>query len=208
MPSSNEVLWVTNVGSHMWSMQRPGSDIDIFECYISPTRSILRGSRGSNHFTQEDGIDTQRHEIGQVTSQIIKSNINYIGYVFSPLILQGENFLKEYQKLAMKVLSKQVYNSVKGMALHNYKKYKNELGDKVDSGKWDKIIRVVRFGSHLMSTGQIEFLPAIYGNEDKFNAMMESLDYYKENGDLQDAPSQEDIDNLWNFVIDERIKRL
>ena len=208
--SSHEILFRTNVGSHMWKMNHENSDIDIFECYILPTREILRGRIATNHFTQdeENKIDIQRQEISKVTSEIIKSNLNYIGYIFSPIILEGEEFLREYKKLAIKVISKQVYNSIRGMAIHNYKKYQIELGDKLDERRWNKILRVINFGVVLMKTGQIRFDPITNGNVNVYNAAMMALDYTKENGSLQDEPSEEDVNNLWNFVVDERIKRL
>ena len=37
---------------------------------------------------------------------------------------------------------------------------------------------------------------------------MENLDYYKKNGNLQDESLEKDVGNLWDFVVNERIKRL
>lgn len=194
----------------MWSMNHENSDTDIFECYILQTKEILKGRIATSHFTQdkENKIDTQRQEISKVTSEIIKSNINYIGYIFSPLVLEGVEFLDSYRRLARKVISKQVYNSVKGMALHNYKKYQNELGDKLDSRRWDKIVRVINFGIRLMETGEISFLPVYNSNIDTYNSAMNDLEDAKNNGILQEYPTETDIGNLWDFVVSERVKRL
>jgi len=210
MTTSHELLWRTNVGSHMWKMNHENSDLDVFECYILPTREILKGRIPTNHFTQDsiNKIDTQRQEISKVTSEIIKSNINYIGYIFSPIVLEGNEFLTEYRKLARKVISKQVYNSVRGMAIHNYNKYQKELGEKIDGRRWGKILRFVCFGITLMDTERINFAPMNSGNIINYNFAMKTLDEVKENGKLQEYPSDEDIDNLWDFVVNERIKRL
>jgi hypothetical protein len=124
------------------------------------------------------------------------------------LVLEGVEFLDSYRRLARKVISKQVYNSVKGMALHNYKKYQNELGDKLDSRRWDKIVRVINFGIRLMETGEISFLPVYNSNIDTYNSAMNDLEDAKNNGILQEYPTETDIGNLWDFVVSERVKRL
>lgn len=151
--SGYEIAFSTNVGSHMWKMNHENSDTDIFECYFLPTREILMGRLPNSHFSQdkENKVDTQVQEISKVTAEIIKSNINYIGYVFSPIVLHEEsNFLTEYRKLAIKVISKQVYNSVRGMAEHNVRKYVkekrkrewNEVFDLSDEEFLNKYVRV------------------------------------------------------------------
>lgn len=208
--SNHEILFRTNVGSHMWNMNHEQSDTDIFECYILPTREILKGRLPVSHFThdEENKLDTQRQEISKVTSEIIKSNLNYVGYIFSPIVLEGDKFLKEYRKLASEVISKEIYHSIRGMAIHNYKRYQTALVDNLDTKRWSKIIRVLEFGIHLINTGEIEFKPVNKGNKDIFNAAMMGLDYIKDHGSLRNRPSETDIENLWNFVIEERIKRL
>ena len=202
----NEILFKTNVGSHMWKMNNENSDTDLFECYIMPTTEVLKGRISRAHFVQdrENRIDIQSHEISKVTSEIIKSNINYIGYVFSPIILEGQEFLERYRQLAVKVISKRVYNSIHGLAIHNYKKYQTDFS----VTRWNKIIRVMRFGINLMDTQKIEFKPFSNGNPDAYEVSMELLDYYKKNGNLQEEPLAEDVENLWDFVVNERIKRL
>lgn len=210
MVSSHEILFKTNVGSHMWKMNNEDSDLDVFECYILETREILKGRVPTSHFTQdiENKIDTQRQEISKVTSEIIKSNLNYIGYIFSPIVLEGNEFLERYRILARRVISKQVYFSVRGMAYHNYRKYHDEVGDKLDERKWNKIVRVLKFGTTLMRTGEIEFSPITGCSIDCYDYWLNALDDAKEIGELQYEPNEEDVNNLWNFVIDERIKRL
>ena len=213
--SGYEIAFSTNVGSHMWKMNHENSDTDVFECYFLPTREILMGRLPNSHFSQdkENKVDTQVQEISKVTAEIIKSNINYIGYVFSPIVLHEEsNFLTEYRKLAIKVISKQVYNSVRGMAEHNVRKYEKEMGEGqtplMEERKWNKILRVIQFGIHLMRNGEIDFAPVKSGSADVYTASMIALEYTRKNGALQETPYQEDVDNLWDFVVEERIKRL
>lgn len=65
--SNMKTLFRTNIGSHLWGMELPYSDIDIFEVYIAPKEDILIGKADlkSKHI-QEGGFDIARHEIGKV----------------------------------------------------------------------------------------------------------------------------------------------
>jgi len=80
------MLLRTEVGSHMWRMNRPNSDDDYFEVYLGSTRHILLG--GSFRLTQgrdELGrLDWSCHELGVMVEQLIKGNINFIIGVNSP----------------------------------------------------------------------------------------------------------------------------
>ena len=152
-------LWHTNVGSHMWRMDRPDSDIDVFEAYIVPTRDILRGiSRQNSHCSQTEKIDTAKHEIGKVVEMLISGNINFVLGVISPIILNDSPELQELRDIYRANLSKNIYNSVHGMALHNYKKY-FETGKDPSWKKLAQVLRLLRFGERILRYGDIRFEP-------------------------------------------------
>lgn len=202
----NPMLFSTNVGSHMWRMNHEGSDIDVFQCYIADTKDILRGKMPSNHFTQENRVDTQRHEIGTVVNQLIKNNYNYIGYVFSPIVLSGDEFLNEFRKYARPVLSKLAYNSIHGLAVHNYKLIQK---GKNSPKAYTQIIRALRLGTSLFSRNVLEFEPVDMsdGNEVVLKEELAKLEDAKQNGILSDVPSETDIANLYEFLIELRMKQ-
>ncbi len=92
--SRMKTLFVSCVGSHMWGMQSPESDIDLVMIYIAPTKRILRGERIPPTIRQEiaarggEVYDTLGWEIGHLINQLIKGNVNAIWYVTSPLIIK------------------------------------------------------------------------------------------------------------------------
>ncbi|MEI8002719.1 MAG: nucleotidyltransferase domain-containing protein, partial [Methanothrix sp.] len=76
-----KTLFISCVGSHMWSMQSPESDIDLVMIYIAPTRTLLRGERISPTVRQQitarggEIYDTLGWEIGHLINQLIKGNV-------------------------------------------------------------------------------------------------------------------------------------
>jgi len=167
-------LWTTIVGSHMWGMEHPGSDIDFREIYIADSEEFLIGKHrkyegGEEIKSFDKKIDIVRYEIGHFIHQLIKGNCNYIWILMSPLIV-GPNFdpcyynigepkvLYELREIFMNNLSKACYHSIHGLAVKNARKYLTK--DKY-SDKWKKklklIIRTLLFGINLISQKSIIF---------------------------------------------------
>ncbi len=42
----------------MWKMNTPESDLDLFECFLMPTREVLKGKVPHNSFTQDKEKNT------------------------------------------------------------------------------------------------------------------------------------------------------
>ncbi len=59
-----------------------------------------------------------------------------------------------------------------------------------------------------MYTGEIHFEPIENGTKELYHQYLADLDTAKENGALQEYPQEEDINNLWNYVIDYRLSNL
>lgn len=82
-------LFTTNVGSHMWSMNTPDSDLDLFVCYLAPSKDFLLGKthRGGHH-SIVNGNDRTSYELGHVVDMIAKNNFNFLTGVMSPIIIK------------------------------------------------------------------------------------------------------------------------
>lgn len=165
------MFWETNVGSHMWQMERPESDTDIFACVISRTDSLLAGYPPArpNAFTKEEPDGGKRDysvfEIGHVVNQVIKSNVNFLWGVFSPLRLRVDAELRpqydEFMQLAKISLSKDCYHSIHGLAKSNYERYirDKDLPDKKRAKKARQVVRTIRFGINLLEEETLVFAP-------------------------------------------------
>ena len=66
-------LWTTCVGSHLWKMNRPDSDIDLFDVYAVPTADILSGDITSGK-TLGCGWNTTGN-VSQVTIALNKNGV-------------------------------------------------------------------------------------------------------------------------------------
>jgi predicted nucleotidyltransferase len=119
-------------------MNHAGSDVDLFQCYVAPTRDILRGENrgGGCHFTQDKAKDPpedlQNHEIGKWIDMLIKGNVNYYWGVFSPLVQEARiapsgmfepdrTFLSYLRGIVRGQPTKAIYHSTKGLAMSNMK---------------------------------------------------------------------------------------
>ena len=163
-------LFVTNVGSHMWQMNHPGSDVDLFVAVLAPTKSILRGEFNDQSKVEYSGpTDRQYHELGRIVDQVLRNNWNYLSGVMSPIIVKDWPRLTELRSLATMNYSKRAYHSIKGLAEHNYQKYIiNERDDSVK--RCNTIARTIIMGSKLLREGIIEYLGEtdVYRTPDSF----------------------------------------
>jgi predicted nucleotidyltransferase len=92
-------LFVTEVGSRMWGMEKFASDYDLFHCYQQPAREYLRTSTfeksrpAKKDYDLRDGVtrelDCQYMEIGHLVNLLKKGNVNAIWAVCSPVVHQN-----------------------------------------------------------------------------------------------------------------------
>lgn len=199
-----KVLWETVVGSHVWSMEREDSDVDVFKAYIVPTVNVLSGvCRQNSHFTPGDR-DESRHEIGVCINQLVKGNINFIIGVTSEIVeMEMKNYRKELRDIVKKDLSKSCYGSFNGLAWNNWNKYivKN-YGD--NEKRINSVCRVLNCGIHLMETGKLKY-EAYYGTYNEIKPMMKE---FKEATDNSNLPNRPDEEPFRNWLRDIRLKEL
>lgn len=203
-------LFKTNIGSHMWSMNTPDSDMDIFVAYIVPSEDILKGNAEANskHIKNpETNEDIVYHEIGTIIEQFIKGNVNFLWGVMSPIVIppKRENHLK-LRDILSKNLSKNYYNSIHGLAQDNYNKYlylkdKDIYNEKI----CNTIVRTLQFGITLLSEGVLKFEPVWNMNKEDVLYYIDCLDDTFEKSKLPEKPDE----NMFkNFLLDLRLKEL
>ena len=188
-------LFRTIVGSTLYGMNGPNSDIDYFKVYVDLSDDILLGiaDQKSSSYKDSDGNDIASHEIGHVINNLLKGNINYIQGVTSPLVHSGANDVYPLNVLTRATISKNCFGSINGLAKGNYEKYiiKNTKG-RHEGGLQKKIniiCRELEVGIHIMDTGKIDFLnhKSFYGVED-IEGLLEDFIISKENSSLPDYP--------------------
>lgn len=201
-------LFKTIIGSHLWKMDSPDSDIDEFVAYIVPTKDILSGIlRQNSHFTSGDR-DESRHEIGVVIEQLLKGNINFITGVMSDLVVsKKEYYLDGLRYIVQSNLSKNCYNSIRGLSISNHKKYihSGKLTGAELQKKMDLVMRTINLGITLMNTGRVEFKPVYNTDEKDVLAGLIALDVAYSNSELTDKPDEQPFRD---YLFDLRIKEL
>jgi predicted nucleotidyltransferase len=198
------IIAETNVGSHVWQMNHKDSDIDTFQIYTEELQNILNGTaKRKSYFTEkENGItDIAIHEIEIVINQLLKGNINFIVGVCSPLILKTTKEFEILRNLTTNHLAKNCYHSINGLAVHNFKKYENELTEK----KLNQIIRTLFFGINILKHNKIIFQPNTNGTTEKYFETLELLKESFENSSLPEEPEEKPFRD---FLLNLRLKQL
>ncbi len=149
------ILFKTLVGSRLWKMERPDSDYDYFIGYMIPTEEYLVGKRQENSQKIEKKEDVAMHEIGNIVDGLLNGNINFFIGVLGIEIESKPEFL-ELKNIVKKHKAKNIYNSVHGLAVNNYKKY-IEGKEKPDEKRVKTILRTIELGINYFDTGLFVF---------------------------------------------------
>lgn len=174
--SRMKTLFKTVVGAHIWHMEHEGSDTDVFECYQTPTIDLLRGEGGIRSFFEPHKTgnrDVAQHEIQTVVTQLLKGNLNFVLGVMSPIVEQTSDTHMELIDLFSKHPPKNLYHSLRGMAVHNVKLYQDELDYRPK--KVNTILRILRMGISYLTSGDLKFEP-YYGNRSEIDLNLKALD--------------------------------
>ena len=128
-----KTLFITEIGSHLYNMDRPDSDHDYYKCYQAPSVSFLMGNTHmKGHQSVTDTIDISSFEIGHVLSQIKRGNINHVVGVVSNVVQETTPEHQELIDLVKNGIGKNIFSSVIGLSIHNFCDYiggKEELFD-------------------------------------------------------------------------------
>ena len=212
-----KTLFITNVGSHMWNMQTPESDLDLMVVYQESTRDILEGRL--IHKTKPDKtferngvmIDQKEQEIGHLVNKLIDGNVNAIWTVCTPLIMQDHPCLKELCRITKENLSKASYASIKGMAISQFKDHTKRAGVMPEGKALKTVWRTCVFGQMLLLSKAIEFksAPLEEITVSDVEWILNALDFTYNESTLPDRPDEKPFrDFLFNIRIDELTRRV
>jgi hypothetical protein len=188
----SKTLFKTVIGSHCWNMNTEGSDTDFFVRYQVPTKDLLRGTTTmlKSKMTISDTIpkvDTQESELGLVVHQLIRNNLNYIVDTMSPIIIETSPEHSQLKSFFPDLLSKELYFSFHGMAIHNLKLFHKWWGDDIPQRKFGKIGRVLQLGIRLLNEESVKFEPYEGATEQTILGLLEALDKVHEHSKLPET---------------------
>lgn len=212
-------LFITEVGSRMWSMNTLSSDHDLVEIYQCPTKRILRGesvpnTRPMKQYLGSDSIpvDYQAMEIGHLINLLIKGNINAIWAVTSPkkwytapLYTHDRTTVHdELITLVIRNLSKKSYMSIYGMAESQYRDSvkRADVRDPLKSKL--TALRTLLFGIRMLEYGTLDYTVGkdlVLKSDDQVTHAFMRLKQAHANSRLHDEPHE---DVFREFLYDVR----
>lgn len=214
----NKILWQTNVGSHMWNMNRPDSDYDIFETYIVDTKDLLRGKAKTDSYQKhypdswcsvKGTFDISGHEIGTVVQQLLKGNMNYLWGVTSPIVVWSrDTTLERLRDIVRRNIAKNCANSIRGMVVGNYNKYilygsnNTCTGDELIK-KCNMMVRSLYFGIHILDGDGFIYDKVSNSTTEDVKNMLKTIDEALAASKLPEFPDEEPYrDFLLNLRMD------
>jgi predicted nucleotidyltransferase len=182
------ILFRTVVGAHIWKMEHSGSDLDLFEVFQVPTLDLLAGTASTKSTfdaKKEANTDLARHELETVVQQLLRGNVNFTFGIMSPIVQQTSNVHIDLINLILNHPYKNLYHSIRGMAVHNYKLYEKE-GKLENPKKVNGILRVLDLGTIYLLTGDLHFKPHTNGHRSEIEPAIARLDEAYEASTLEE----------------------
>lgn len=210
MPEGYEVMWISLIGSHMWDMEIPESDIDRIFIYRAPTRKILDGSSIKSNLTQHKYVfegqeyDESGMEVGHLIHLLLKGNVNALWATMSPSSVDVLGFPAtthdELRDIVIENIAKNVYGSAHGMAISQYNDAMKEEAKFNQQKKMMTAKRTLNFAIKILRTGVIEFTPASKASKDDLDNMFYELELAYMESTLPEKPSEKPFRD-WLYTV-------
>ena len=151
-------LFVTVSGAHIYGFPSPDSDVDLRGCHLLPLKDMVGLSLPSETIDRtsiEDGVevDIVSHEVGKFLRLLVKNNGYVLEQIFSPLVVEGQDFLDRLRPIAKRCITRFHYHHYRGFFGTQLKLLEKEPNKKAKSLLY--AYRVLLTGIHLMKSGEV-----------------------------------------------------
>jgi uncharacterized protein len=227
-------LFVTVSGAHLYGFPSPDSDVDLRGCHQLPLRDLLALSPPTETFENKSivsGIEAElvSHDLGKYLRLLVKNNGYVLEQIFSPIIVLGEDFLKQLRPLAARCITKHHYHHYRGFYGTERKLLEKQQPKQIKALLY--AYRVLLTGIHLLRTGEVEanlprladiqgltFIPNLIAEKRQEKAISPMLDWDFHAGMLQKLelaldrafeesclPEERDRESINRFLIEQRL---
>jgi predicted nucleotidyltransferase len=143
-------------GSHLYGWTSKDSDIDIRGCFILDSEKFLGLSNPIEviEIKSENNKDITLFEVKKLIGLALQSNCNILEEINSEQIYKDADFVKLKQLINNAFGKKGIYNSYRGMAEFNYKKF--ILAGRNTIKKYLYVYRALMAGIYCLQTGLIK----------------------------------------------------
>ena len=143
-------------GSHLYGFESKDSDVDIRGCFALKPRAFfgLKKPIDIIELGLVENNDIVLFELKKMIGLAIKGNCNIIEEMNAPQFYKTADYLKLKELVNNAFGKKGLYNSYRGMATFNYKKF--ILGGKSSAKKYLYVFRGLMAGIYVLQTGLVK----------------------------------------------------
>ena len=143
-------------GSHLYGWTSKDSDVDIRGCYVLKKEKFLGLDNPKEviEIKTEENKDISLFEIKKLIGLALKGNCNILEEINSPQFYKNADFVKLKQLINNAFGKKGIYNSYRGMAEFNYKRF--ILKGRNTIKKYLYVFRGLMAGIYCLQTGLIK----------------------------------------------------
>ena len=149
---NGKVIYITISGSDLYGFPSKDSDVDYRGTYIMGTENLLGLSRKRDLIEMKP--DIVMFELGKEINLAIKGNCNVLEHINAEPIYRTAESLELKQMVNNTFGKNGLYNSYRGMATFNYKKF--ILRGKRTYKKYLYVFRGIMAGTYALQTGRIQ----------------------------------------------------
>src|SRR3990167_10037775 len=124
---THKIMFASVSGSHLYGTKTDDADVDLRGCYISPTESFL-GLNSEPETTEFKHLEVefQFHEVGKFVRLLLNSNMNFVEYLHSDLVVEWAKDADFLKNLSKDCISKEMWEHIQGMSIHTWKHAEKE----------------------------------------------------------------------------------
>jgi uncharacterized protein len=150
---NGRLIYLTVSGSHLYGWPSEDSDIDWRGCFVTGVDNLL-GLKSRRDVVENRSEDISLFELKKEANLALAGNCNVLEHIFAvPTYRTSESL--DLQKLIGNTMSAPgIYNSYRGMATFNYKKF--ILQGKKTYKKYLYVFRGLMAGIYALETGRIQ----------------------------------------------------
>jgi len=149
---NGEVIYITISGSDLYGFPSKDSDVDYRGTYLTGTENFL-GLHGRRDVI-EMKPDIVMFELSKELNLALEGNCNVLEHINAEPVYRTADFLDMKQMINNAFPKRGLYNSYKGMAMFNYKKF--IMKGRKTHKKYLYVLRGLMAGTYALQTGRIE----------------------------------------------------
>lgn len=146
------LIYLTISGSDLYGFPSKDSDVDYRGTYLTGTEGLLGLNKKRDVIEMKP--DIVLFELSKELHLALKGNCNVLEHINAEPVYRTAEFLEMKQMVNNAFPKRGVYNSYRGMAMFNYKKF--IMKGRKTHKKYLYILRGIMAGIYVLQTGQIE----------------------------------------------------